>query len=443
MRFCEVHTQIDMKNHFNKQNNRQRGQVLIFVAMIFLTISMIVTMGAATPTARILGETSSLFQSKVSYVTAESSTEDVVYRLKNGISVNDDESVELNSITASTTITNVGSNKEITSYGDTNSIIRSTKVNLTTGTGAAFFYGVQAGNGGFYLENSSNVVGNVYSNGTVDGTGSSLITGGVVSAGPSGLVKDIYATQSVYSHTIQNVDTDANAYYVSITGSTVGGNSYPASPDQPEVDMPISDETIEDWKLAASDGGIISSPCPYTISGVTVTLGPVKINCDVTINGGADVTIGGYIWVNGSLSVSNSSNIRLDSSLGNQSSGFIVDSPLDRSSGSDVSLANSSTYYGTSDTNTNVIIVSMNNSAETGGSNTAILVKNSVEGPLLLYAPHGKIEIQNSVQVKEATGYLINLKNSAQVIYETGLANLLFQSGPGGGFSINSWGEVR
>ena len=60
-----------------------------------------------------------------------------------------------------------------------------------------------------------------------------------------------------------------------------------------------------------------------------------------------------------------------------------------------------------------------------------------------MYAAHGEIRIKQSLTLKEVTAYKIRLQNSAEVIYESGLASLLFTSGPGGGFEVSSWGEIE
>ena len=70
-------------------------------------------------------------------------------------------------------------------------------------------------------------------------------------------------------------------------------------------------------------------------------------------------------------------------------------------------------------------------------------MSNSVVGQVLLYAAHGRIDLSNSVQLREVTAYKLNLSNSAQVIYQTGVANLLFSSGAGGGYTFGSWKETQ
>ena len=121
---------------------------------------------------------------------------------------------------------------------------------------------------------------------------------------------------------------------------------------------------------------------------------------------------------------------------------IIADNPSDRSDSSSISLENSAVFQG-SGANSFVVFISQNNDAENGGDNVAITMKNSATGDVLVYAGHGEISLQNSVNVKEVTGWRIRTKNSAEVLYETGLANLLFTGGPAGGYTFDSWREIE
>ena len=89
------------------------------------------------------------------------------------------------------------------------------------------------------------------------------------------------------------------------------------------------------------------------------------------------------------------------------------------------------------------MLLSQNKSAETGGSEKAIKVANSAQGELLLYAGHGEVELQNTINLREVTAYKILIKNSAQISYTTGLANTLFDTGPGGSYDILDWREIE
>lgn len=266
-----------------------------------------------------------------------------------------------------------------------------------------------------------------------------MIYGDVVSAGPSGSINLIHATSSLYAKTITNSLADRDAFYQSISNTTVLGSSYPGSANQATSSLPISDETIAQWEVDAAAGGTISTPCPYRITS-TVTLGPVKINCDLEISNNAVINLAGMVWVNGDVTLANSSAVNVSPTISGRTPAIIADKTTNRSTSSKIEITNSTAFNGYG-TNSYIMLISMNNSAENGGSEKAIDVANSVTGKLLVYAPHGEIIIQNSSVLKEATAWRLRLKNSATVIYETGLANLIFTSGPSGGYQIQSWQE--
>ncbi len=191
------------------------------------------------------------------------------------------------------------------------------------------------------------------------------------------------------------------------------------------------------------DGGIISSPCPYKITN-TVTIGPKKIACDLEISGtNYTITLAGNVWVAGDIEISNSPTIKVASSFGNKGVAIIADKPSNQTTSSKISLENSAIFEGSGSPGSYVMFISQNRSAESGGSEVAINVKNTVSGALLVYAGHGEISLENSINLREVTAYRIRLKNTAQVVYETGIANLLFNSGPSGGYEILDWKEIE
>lgn len=334
-----------------------------------------------------------------------------------------------------------GSTKRVTATGfvpnSTNPrATREVRANVSIDTEVvSFAFGVQAGEGGILLENNASVRGNVFANGPVRGQNSNIVRGTVLSAGPNGLIDGAHATSSGYAHTIQNAVIDGDAYFQSISNTTVGGTQYPGSPDQATTSLPIPDTLIEEWKSAALTGGTHTTPCPYEIS-TSVTLGPKKIDCNLTIKGnGITVTLAGPVWVRGNLSIENSPTIRIDPSESGRSVPIVVDNPSNRSTGSTVELENSATFEGAGE-NSHVLVVSQNNSAESGGTTAAIDVKNTVNGDLLVYAGHGEIVLQNNINLREVTAWRIKAKNFSEIVYKTGLGNSLFPSGPGGSWAV-------
>ena len=430
------------KNVFLKKSEQQKGAALLIAVLFFLIISITTVVGSTGSVITDRKMAQNLIKSKASYFTSEAGTEDVSYRIIKSKNYNNEEILTLNGYIASSTVVDNSGVKEVTTIGDVDGHVRKIRTNLVVGTGASFHYGVQVGNGGLVMSNTSRVDGNVFSNGQITGSNSNIINGDVISAGFPGLITGIHTAGSAYAHTITSSTVGEDAYYQSISGTSVGGYSYPGSTDQATAPMPIPDSQIEDWKSEALAGGTHTSPCPYSISGA-VSIGPKKINCDLNLDGTDDVTLNGNVWVSGNINFSNSAKMRVNPSLGDKTIVIVADKETNRSSSGQINMSNSTQFFGSGSSKSYVLLISQNNSAEMGGWNSAINVSNSVSGKVLLYAPHGTINLSNSISIKEASAYKIQLNNSASVLYETGIANLLFTSGPSGGYSIDSWKETE
>ncbi len=431
-----------MKKHGSDSSKREAGQAVLFAVVFFVIGSLFLLYGIASPVLSGRALARAAENSQQSFFASEGGVEDAVYRAKNALPLSSVETLVLGGAEATTTITAVLDTKEIVALGESSDLVRVSKTVLQLGEGVNFNFGLQSDVGGVVLENNSEIVGSVYSNGSVVGSNSNLVRGEAISAGPTGLINGVHSTSSVYAHTIQNSTIDKNAYYQIISGSTVTGTLFPGSSDQPTTTLPISDEMIETWKDEAAAGGTISSPCPYKITSGSVTLGPVKINCDFEVSNTATITLNGPVWVSGDINFANTATFTVGSPLQNKSAPIIADNPADRLTSSRITLQNSTTYIGNG-TKSFILLLSQNGSAEAGGSEVAIDVKNSASGALLVYAGHGEIKLQNNVNLREVTGYRIRAQNSAKVVYESGLANLLFTAGPSAGFSIESWKEIE
>lgn len=422
------------------KSNNESGQVLIVAVLFFTLVSGAIALGIANPVLRQVADRRDLIRSENSYYLSESLAEDLAYRIKTGKQVPATASLSLSGQTATATVAEVVGGKLITSNGFWENDIRRVSTIIYQGTGASFHYGVQTGPGGMSFANSSSVSGNVFSDGPITGTGNN-VSGDVISAGPGGLISNINVGGSAYAHSLENSDVVGDAYYQAISGTTVHGVKHPASADQATSTLPIPDSLIAEWETAAAAGGTVTCSSGHYNTPSNVTLGPVKVPCDLNISGD-NVTLAGPIWVTGDINISGSSIVKVSSSLSGKTVPIIADNPSNRSSGSQINMANSSVFQG-SGLNSYVLLVSQNNSAEQGGSNDAISISNSVSGAILVYAAHGNISIANSVQLKEVAAYKISMSNSSEVNYETGLASLLFSAGPGGGYTIGVWKEVQ
>jgi hypothetical protein len=284
----------------------------------------------------------------------------------------------------------------------------------------------------------------VFSGGSVIGNNNNLISGDVVSAGAGGLIKGIHATGNAYAHTIGQagagnaVTIDGDAYYVSKTNTTVSGTLHPGSPDLSTVPLPISDAKIAEWEATAVAGGTISN-CDaqgnYEITS-SRSLGSIKIACNLVVKStSAVLTVIGPIWVAGNITTQTGPTIKLDASLGSQNVAIIADNPSNTTGSGVITIGQSTIFQGSGAVGSFVFLISQNNSAETGGSNVAIDMGQGASA-LVAYAAHGLLTLSQSVSVKEATGYKIDLSQSANVTYDTGLPSTVFQTGAGGSWAI-------
>lgn len=170
--------------------NYKKGSAMLMAVIFFLIIALLILTGVSSPVLREIKLTDDLVKSKQSLYSAESGAEDVLYRLKFAQSVNPTEELSLLGYTTLTTITDELGGKTIVSEGDWDGFVRTVTTKVSTGSGVAFNYGIQTGNGGFYMSNNAGVIGNVYSNGDIQGSSGVYVTGSAVAANSSALISD-------------------------------------------------------------------------------------------------------------------------------------------------------------------------------------------------------------------------------------------------------------
>lgn len=170
----------------------QKGAAMLLFVLFFAFTSSVMMFALNQSIFVDLSDFSRLAGSKQAYLASESIVEDVVYRrVFDSFSVDDAESLTLGAVTAyaTTTYDSPSDVYEVNGQAVAHDAVRKTQALLTISGGSSFSYGLQAGTGGITLANSSRIVGNVYSNGSVIGAGSAEVLGDIVSAGASGLAK--------------------------------------------------------------------------------------------------------------------------------------------------------------------------------------------------------------------------------------------------------------
>lgn len=167
----------------NSQNSKTNtGQVIIINVLLFFAISVAIMFGIVGPTISTYLTTKSFLSSKQSFLLANSSVEEAIYRMRNDFEFSDNKTVNLSQGSANIIVSNTADGKQIDVSSQSDGFVRNLKILAITGVGANFNYGIQVGNGGFYLSNNAKVIGNVYANGSITGSNGSIITGSAIAA---------------------------------------------------------------------------------------------------------------------------------------------------------------------------------------------------------------------------------------------------------------------
>lgn len=441
--------------HMIKFDLKNKGAAMMIFIIFFMFASVSVVYVISRSIYNDLATHRVFVDAKMAYMTALAANEDIAYRFVSSQTPDMEEVMTLNGVVATTTVVldSASDIYTLTSVANSNEAYRSSEIELAIGSGASFNFGVQTGNGGFEMSNGSSVRGNVFSNGSIRkvGGGNATIYGDAISSGPTGLIDAITATGSAWANTIINSSIIGTVYYENISNTSYGSAVYTTN-EQPLATMPIADAKIDDWKQDIVDNGtVIASTDPRCSSGTytrdtNITMGFVKIECNFVLKkkgSGTKLTLTGPIWVTGNIDFNGGPDVVIDPSVGARSVQIIADNESNRLTSGMVTIGQGTDFTGSGSPKSYVLVISQNNSEENGGTNNAINIGQSSAGDLLAYASHGRINMGNSISLKEVTGYKIILGNSAEIIYESGLVNLLFTSGPGGGFTISSWQEVE
>lgn len=420
--------------HFQKQ----KGLIGLYLAIVVLVlmIGMIASIGFGVLTQQKIIQ--NMTQSAQSYYAAESGVEDVLIRLVNGQNVCNppgsppcSNALQVANASTATTISGiVGGARTITGQGDSLNRIRKTRITYAIDSAKpGFAFGVQVGDLGLEMGNNATVDGNVYSNGNISGggVGTAVITGTAKAAGAS-LVKDITINQDAYAGSFDNCSIGGVAYYViSFTANcTAAGGTFVLGTPVPAEPFPISNAQITDWKNDAAAGVTLAS---FNIpNNSSATLGPKKITGDLTMGNSATLTLTGTVWVGGTINFGNNATIKLHTSYETLSGVLLVDGPVD--------TGNSAVFLGSGQAGSYLLLIGL------FGPGDAIDLGNTAAGAIF-YAPNGIIGIGNNLSLKQATGKGLKTGNDTTLIYETGLADAVFVSGPSGGWTVTSWKEIE
>jgi hypothetical protein len=370
-------------------------------------------------------------QGAQAYFAAESGAEDALLRLKKGLNTCSPagpppcvNTLGVGATTAKIDISDlVGGARTITSEGDLQDRFRTVQIVYElSSTGVGFFYGAQVGDLGIVMENNSQIIGNVFSNGNLNLTGNALITGTVKISGAGNQLSGGDIGGDAHVSTCINASISGMLYAVTSSGCGAFVSQSAPAP----IPLPIPNATIDAWKTDAQAGGITTGD--YNRSSGTSTLGPQKIVGNMIVQNSAQLILTGTVWVTGTVTIQNDARVRLDSGYGTTSGVLIADGTI--------TLQNNSISSGSGQAGSYLMYLSVSL------ADPAIVIKNNAIVNIL-YASNQFVQVENNAAMREITGNGLRIKNNATVTYEIGLGSAVFTSGPGGGWAVTSWHEIE
>lgn len=231
----------------------------------------------------------------------------------------------------------------------------------------------------------------------------------------------------VHANTIGGLIIGGNAYFQTITNSTVSGTAcpnahcFPGSEDPPPKTFPISEANITAWKNEAASASPLSQPT----CGSTTAWGPGKFSGNLTLGNSCVVKVKSPIWITGDMTMGNQNTFSLDSSYGSSSGIIVIDGRA--------IMGNQNKLLGTGIGNSILVLLSTFDSRT---NNINAITIGNIGNTGAFYADKGIIDPGNNNQLKEVTAWKIKLTNDSIIDYEIGLASILFTSGPTGGYTL-------
>lgn len=253
------------------------------------------------------------------------------------------------------------------------------------------------------------------------------ITGKIEGNGGSQWWQPLNVTGDSWAAEINYTNTSGTNYCQEGFGNN-GGVPYcdTSRADPPAQNFPISDANIDAWKSEAESGGVHSGNLNVNWEGDTI--GPIKIDGDLTVNGGGTLTLTGTTWVTGDINVSGGGRMVLHSSYG-ASSGIIL-------SDGEVSITGNGQFAGSGQAGSYPLLITTN-----AGEDALYISGGS--GAVVLIAQNGTLTMNGGTSARAMSAQQINISGGGQINYDSGLVDITLSSSPSGGWNIQSWDEVE
>ncbi len=246
-------------------------------------------------------------------------------------------------------------------------------------------------------------------------------------------ISGVVVNGNASAYTVNNSTVSGTLSCQSGTGNNKACNTASSTPTP--TAFPFSESNITEWKADATAGGIYNGN--LTLDNVDATsTGALKINGNLTITNAARMTISGTLYVTGNLSIQGDTDFVIDSSVGSNSVVVVVDGT--------VNIGNAATVSGSGSPGSYVVLISTSSCGgltTCSGSVPAVTLEGAA-GAVVLLAPNGQVLFRGSASAKAVVSYKMSLEGATTLNYESGLADIEFNSGPSGSWVTNSWKEI-
>lgn len=234
-----------MKNIFKKNNSHGFAGIAALLTVCGLVLILTFSLSSNILTKRQISR--DLSNSLKSYYLAESGVEDAVLRVLKDYNYLASNTFTLDDALITQNITKNGNTTTIETKSTYLSNVRKFTTSLTVSTtNVQFHYGVQVGEGGLKMENGSIIkgsgtdVGNMYSNGSIDGDMNAEITGAAIVAtgmasDDNNINHDEYGTGKIFGRRNDPDNTDiAMKFIPAISGNLSQVSFYLKRVDEPD-----------------------------------------------------------------------------------------------------------------------------------------------------------------------------------------------------------------
>jgi hypothetical protein len=225
---------------------------------------------------------------------------------------------------------------------------------------------------------------------------------------------------AAYAYSASYVSASSTLYCQIGTSNNKACDTSRADPAIEEY--PIPDALISTWKEEAAMSVYSGN---YTVGSAGATLGPKKINGNLTISDGGTLRVSGALWVTGNVLIEGSSEARPFDST--KSYPIIADGTIILTGGGEI--------FGNTDSH--LLLLS------TSSSDPAVSIQGGASDTVV-FAPNGGLYVSGGASVRAGSAKHISVDGGARITYDPEFSNMNFFSNmPNSEFQIKSWRETE